>query len=418
MTGDASSPPTGNIQTRPLENGNIEVKLSDGSKEIAVLTCTPQQLNEFVIGVLNAAHGAFVLAEKTPDENLGKINLPGIVPITQWNIGRTNVQGQNAIALQIGDVVVGLAVQNYRMRGLGRVLTASSWKVQSPSSLTSLLLSLLKDFLIDFRGWGGVFYARLNTSLRRFATSFWSKVSGKSLRMFRFISLGPDATLPTYAAANKCIYCGDKVYSNKPGIRQYPLGDEHIIAEGLGGKLELAKASCQSCEEVTGATVEGDVLGQTLKALRAHLKIRGKRTRPVPKTLPLTVQVNGRDTVQDIPTADYPVIFVMPICDAPPIFGNLEATLPPITGMTMVQLNYDEKKLRKQYGVTAFSTARWDTVMLSSMIAKIGHAFAIAEIGEAAFKPLLIGLILEQDRDSIRLIGGEPNLKPASKALH
>jgi hypothetical protein len=418
MSDVSPSPPSGTIQTRPLEDGNIEIKLWGNGKEVAVLTCSPQQVNEFVIAILNAAHGAFSLAEKAPDTNLRPIKVPGTVPITQWMIGRTNVQGQNAVALQIGDVVIGLAVNNDQMRGLGRLLIASSWKLDSVSGLTSLLSSLLKDFFEDLSGWGGFFRERLNASSHRLMTSISSIVSGRSLRIFRFISLSPQNTLPTYPVQGRCIYCDAKVYSERPGIRQYPFGGEHIIAESLGGKLELPESSCQRCEEVTGATVENDVTGKTLKALRTHLKIRGKRTRPIPKTLPLTIQVDGNNEIREIPVEDYPVVFMMLICSAPPIFESQQATLPPVTGTTVVVFNHDEKKLRKQYGITSFSTVRWDTVMFCSMLAKIAHSFAVAELGLASFTPMLLDLIVRQDRDSIRLIGGEPNLKPASSALH
>jgi hypothetical protein len=418
MSDDSPSPPSGTIQTRALEDGNIEIKLWGNNKEVAVLSCSPQQVNEFVIAILNAAHGAFSLAEKTPDTNLRPIQIPGIVPITQWMIGQTKVPGQNAVALQIGDVVLGLAVKNDQMRGLGRVLIASSWKIHSVSGLTSLLSSLIKDFFNDLRGWEGVFRARLKASSQHLTTSILSIISGRSPRMFRFISLSPQNSLPTYPAQGRCIYCDAKVYSEMSGIRRYPFGGEHIIAESLGGKLELPESSCQRCEEVTGAIVENDVTGKTLKALRTHLKIRGKRTRPVPTTLPLTIQIDGKDVVREIPVEDYPVVFMMLICSAPPIFENQQATLPPITGTTVVMFNHDEKKLRKQYGITSFSTVRWDTVMFCSMLAKIGHSFAVAELGLAAFKPLLLDLIVNQDQNSIRLIGGEPNLRPASGALH
>jgi hypothetical protein len=97
MSDDSPSPPSGTIQTRALEDGNIEIKLWGNNKEVAVLSCSPQQVNEFVIAILNAAHGAFSLAEKTPDTNLRPIQIPGIVPITQWMIGQTKVPGQNAV---------------------------------------------------------------------------------------------------------------------------------------------------------------------------------------------------------------------------------------------------------------------------------------------------------------------------------
>jgi hypothetical protein len=229
--------------------------------------------------------------------------------------------------------------------------------------------------------------------------------------------LAPNSVLPTYPPADSCIYCGSKVYSDLPHIRRLPLGEEHIVAEGLGGRLKLKNASCKDCEDITGGLVEDDVLGETLKALRVHWGIRGKR-RPIPKTLPLTVHRDGRETVEEVEIADYPVIFYMPVCGPPPIISRGAASLPPIVGMQLVLLNRNDKLLRDKYGITQFSTVRWDTVMLCRMLAKIGHSLAMAELGRGLFKPMLLDLILRDHRDSIRLIGGDPELSEPSNALH
>src|SRR5258707_13332584 len=106
------------------------------------------------------------------------------------------------------------------------------------------------------------------------------------------MAIDPGIKPTTYAAVGKCIYCDAKVYSTRVGIRSTPFGDEHIIAEGLGGKLELPEASCQKCEHITGRIVEQDVLLRTLKSVRLHLGIRGKARSSRPATLPLQATVN------------------------------------------------------------------------------------------------------------------------------
>lgn len=50
-----------------------------------------------------------------------------------------------------------------------------------------------------------------------------------------------NSNLQAHPTIGTCIYCGEKK----------GLSDEHIIPYGLGGKLVLKKASCQSCAKIT-----------------------------------------------------------------------------------------------------------------------------------------------------------------------
>gem|GEM_PF-1646012 len=52
----------------------------------------------------------------------------------------------------------------------------------------------------------------------------------------------------SYRPVGRCIYCGSPEWSAGQ-VRK--LGDEHIIPEGLGGKLLLPEASCKDCEGLT-----------------------------------------------------------------------------------------------------------------------------------------------------------------------
>jgi hypothetical protein len=196
------------------------------------------------------------------------------IPVRNWRFGDTKTQGQKAIAVQVGETTIGFTVQEAEMRGLGRTLISASWKGQSASTLRSLLGLLLMDFARDVRGWGSVLSARLRASSRRRIASFAFWISGRSLRIFRTVIIAPNAPIPKYDPVHKCIYCDAEVYSTDPGGRLHPLGGEHIIAEALGGTIELLLASCQKCERATGSIVENDVLGRTLKALRGLHPVR------------------------------------------------------------------------------------------------------------------------------------------------
>ena len=58
--------------------------------------------------------------------------------------------------------------------------------------------------------------------------------------------------------------------------------------------------------------------------------------------------------------------------------------------------------------------------MLCRMLAKIGHSFAVAELGERKFRPLLCDLIRKGEIAALNLIGGAPEWQGQrkSKALH
>jgi hypothetical protein len=238
------------------------------------------------------------------------------------------------------------------------------------------------------------------------------------LRLFQTIAIESGTKPIPYDAVGECIYCNAKIYSTRPGIRANPLGDEHIIAEGLDGKLELPEASCQKCEDITGRLIEGDVLLRTLKAIRLHLKIRGKARSSRPNTLPLQATINGKEAKIDMPVEDYPVIFNMPVYGKPGVLTGGEGGNQTAVGFRFVIFQYDERKLRKEYGITAAATPYWDTHMLFRMLGKIAHALAMAELGKGKFIPTLVEMILTGKPDRFNHIGGDPDADKPSNTLH
>lgn len=406
------------FRAQALSNGKVELLLQEGGREIFRAEFEPQDAGGIATGLLRAAHGVFYDSRKTPvAPDLGtQVHMP--IPTSGWGLGSTKVQGQKALILMVGDASAAFIVPEHDMRKMGRALLVASWRTGSTQSVLGLLRLLLRDFAADLRGWGGVFRARCSAVSRHKIISFSSWISGRSLRLFQTIAIDPSVSPPRYGPVGECIYCGVNIYSTKPGIRTRPLGDEHIIAEGLGGKLELPEASCQKCEDTTGRLVEGDVLLRTLKGLRLHLKIRGKSRSSRPDTLPLEATIDGKQQKIDMPVEDYPVIFNMPVYGVPGVFTGGEGGNQTTAGFQFVVLQYDERKLRKDYGITAASTPYWDTHMLFRMLGKIAHAFAAAELGKGKFTPDLVEMILTGKPDQFNHIGGDPYGGTKSKALH
>jgi hypothetical protein len=152
---DDGAPLTGTLQTKSLDNGDVEIKFIHDGKEAAVAVCSPEQVSDLVAHLLRASHAAFVLAEKAADSSLGRIQFSGAIPVTQWTFGHTETHGQRAVLIQVGDAVLGFAVQEEKVRELGRTLVAAAWKFQSSARLRALLWSLTKEFATDLRGRAG-----------------------------------------------------------------------------------------------------------------------------------------------------------------------------------------------------------------------------------------------------------------------
>src|SRR5258705_11293662 len=57
--------------------------------------------------------------------------------------------------------------------------------------------------------------------------------------------VSPKIKHPLFDPVGHCIYCGATKYTQQA---DRPLGQEHIIAEGMGGTLILPEASCKECE--------------------------------------------------------------------------------------------------------------------------------------------------------------------------
>jgi hypothetical protein len=395
-----------NFQVAVRRDDNIEFKFLDGDKERFMAVCEPSQIGAIATGLLSAAsNSAQLVGPAPPKQQPGPITIDAAIPVSNWYFGETKTPGQRAVVIEIGKTRIGLLVTDDQMRALGQTIVGASWKTRQASSIS--LGHLLKEFGSDLRAWWPLALDRVTAPIRLRATLIFDWITGRSFRTFRTILIGPDFPVQEYPRFGKCIYCDEIVYSHDPRIRKTPLGAEHIIAEGLGGTVELQEASCQKCEEATGAVVEGDILGRTMKAIRVHLNLKKSGSGPHPKVLPLPVTGFGQQGALQIPIEDYPIVFSM-FAYAPP---NIDAAdgMPMVTSAVIVRIKHDPQALFQKYGVTAFASAHLDNVMMCRMLAKIGHALAVAEVGKEKFSPALVNLIRKGDeRREMRFIGGTP----------
>ena len=109
----------------------------------------------------------------------------------------------------------------------------------------------------------------------------------------------------TYNAppVNQCIYCR---------TTEKPLTDEHTIAYGLNGTLVLQKASCLDCNNIT-SLFEGKVLRGFTREARIALGMRTRRRDKVPKTFPLGIVKDGRETITHVPANEQFVVLPLPL---------------------------------------------------------------------------------------------------------
>ncbi len=215
-----------------------------------------------------------------------------------------------------------------------------------------------------------------------------------------------------YPPAGKCIYCGSDGASGKLGL-------EHIIAESLGGMLLLPAASCVECAKATSA-VEGRITGQLFCAIRRQMKFPTKRPHQRPKGF--TVGLDGADA--SVLAGGYPGLLISFAFPLPGILagaapgeefgGGIALAMLPQFGERLNALGGPPRGRRK-VEFRGFG----DAESLGRVLAKTAHAYAVAELGMDAFKPLLIDIIL--GRPSLHIgqyVGSGVGDHPLGNDLH
>lgn len=192
----------------------------------------------------------------------------------------------------------------------------------------------------------------------------------------------------TYSPVSKCIYCGAGTYALNSNRR---LAIEHIVPFGLSGTWELPEASCKECERVTGR-IESMALNGALNGPRRFLGLKSRtKAEKAAKQLPLFVQVpGGEDQRVMVDVEDHPAWLYFPIFAEPAILSLLRGTSPPadaLQGSWVKDFNFKREVLAGKYGITgSYAPPAIYLPRFARMIAKIGHAYAVAEAGLGALK--------------------------------
>lgn len=222
----------------------------------------------------------------------------------------------------------------------------------------------------------------------------------------------PAQTSFTYAQLDRCIYC-----DSTDG-----LSDEHIIPYGLGGRLVLPKASCSACSKITSA-FEGTCLRTMFGPLRMLYDLPTRRKADRPSTLPLKVKRSANDdwTELMVDREEYPFLVLFPHLSGPTLLtGRAVNEQGAKAGRFWIRGASEStgfmphlETLCQKLGVhSVMPTAEARVEEFCLMLAKIAHAFAVAECREELVEPMLPRMILERDfsrraqlMGSIKLLG-------------
>lgn len=203
----------------------------------------------------------------------------------------------------------------------------------------------------------------------------------------------------TYSPVKFCIYCG----STKQ------LSDEHIIPISLGGTLTLPESSCEDCQKKT-CGFEGIVTQQIYMPLRRKLKIKGNRKHKKHRAThaPIMISDGETQTITSVPFEDLPTSYLAVRFPPPGLFlGHSPHSKNPEMKIDIIgnKKEMEEFASQRQIGrMKTNFTFRWGP--FARMLAKIGHAHAVAELGMEGLEFLLPPIIRGESNHLAYFVGG------------
>ncbi|MGH6791368.1 MAG: hypothetical protein ACRECF_01325 [Methyloceanibacter sp.] len=228
-----------------------------------------------------------------------------------------------------------------------------------------------------------------NFSLSELGITIQPTLGYPQLQLKELVHLGiPTNTGPfEYHPANRCIYCDATEYASGS---DRDFGGEHIVAEALGSPVLLPRASCQRHECIT-AGIESRVLQRLFDPTRKQRDIRGKK--PLLKgKFSVFRTIDGKSIGAPLPIGNHPTTLFLPRLGTPGILSGRPDWMHGVSGLFLVNLNAHADTLNRQR-ITSYSTPSVDTIALAQLFAKIGHAYASAEVLAENFEPMLLDFI-------------------------
>lgn len=220
---------------------------------------------------------------------------------------------------------------------------------------------------------------------------------------------------PILEPVGHCIYCGRS---------DLPLSCEHIVPYGLGGSLELPKASCHSCARIT-SSIERFCLRETFLQLRTRHQLPTRRPKERPHSFPVQIQHLDSPALEKLIRGDQlpSRSWFLPVFDDP---GFLKGSAPgeELSGRDQLHIamsNADVETLGQLGHGTDTVSMSFGSVKLdvfARLLAKIAHVLAYALLGADGFKPYCRDLILKGTPDYRFLVGGSLKLPQPTPDLY
>lgn len=192
----------------------------------------------------------------------------------------------------------------------------------------------------------------------------------------------------------------------------------------------MPKASCSACAAVTGK-FEGEFSRTILGPLRMLFNMPTRRPKDRPRHLPLKVKYPF-STDWEIAYVDRdicPFLIALPLYDMPDALTGLVTEGDRSSATRQLWLRgggfWPDRDKHLQWLCEALRVtqvmpyAELKTEPYCLTLAKIAHAFAVAELGRDAFEPFLVQSIRERDMSNrAQFIGGGSGNEPPAACLH
>jgi hypothetical protein len=145
-----------------------------------------------------------------------------------------------------------------------------------------------------------------------------------------------------------------------------------------------------------------------------RLKGRFRIKSGYPDELPLFLR-DGRKV--NVHIDDYPYNLLLLDFEEPSILTDEPEGAKVRNGHLIVH-EFDQGRLSRKYGIDDWSTPRVDQEAFNRVLAKVAHAYIVAEVGLGNFEAMLPSKILDNSDAPRRHIGGGEYPPPASDNLH
>lgn len=200
-----------------------------------------------------------------------------------------------------------------------------------------------------------------------------------------------------YRPVGTCIYCG---------TTHGKLSKEHIIPFGLGGNWILPSASCSVCAKVTSES-ERFCLRPMLGPFRIRLNLPTRRPSDRPDKLPIEyIRVDGSREESSVPASEFPLCCIGYRFPPPGILRGVPSS-ENFEGELVVRQVLDELRPHITPEGQRVKLGTINMLQFARMLAKIGHSYAVAQLGLDAFEPMLPDLILGKHASAPELVGGD-----------